>query len=137
VSFLSLNEDEKICSIGRSALLAMTFSLINPHAYLDAFVLIGGYSAKYSSLEQRLTLGLGAAVYSGVWFLVLSSLAAIVKPLLENQMRMRLISTLAGIFLIYLSGKLALDVLGGLPEISLIPWPRHAGELRLFTTVVI
>src|SRR5690606_9384783 len=51
-------ESEK--DLKKSILKAMTFSLINPHAYLDGIVLIGGYSIKYSELQDRLILGLGA-----------------------------------------------------------------------------
>src|SRR3989344_3261725 len=61
-------------TLKRSILLAITFSILNPHAYLDAFILIGGFSSKYELLQDRLMLGLGAGVYSGVWFLLLSSL---------------------------------------------------------------
>lgn len=98
-------------TLKRSILLAMTFSILNPHAYLDAFILIGGFSTKYEALQDRIMLGLGAAVYSGIWFLVLSTLSSVMKPILEQPQRMRLMMSVAGIFLIFLSGKLGMDVL--------------------------
>lgn len=103
-------------SLKKSALLAVTFSILNPHAYLDAFVLIGGYSSKYSHLDQRIILGLGAAVYSGLWFLVLSSCSAVMKPFLCDQKRMKLVSFCTGSVLVYLSGKLAMDLLQWVPS---------------------
>lgn len=111
-----------VTTLKRSILLAITFSILNPHAYLDAFVLIGGFASKYSTVQERVTLGLGAAIYSGVWFLMLSSLAMKVKPLLQNPARMRLVMASAGVFLIVLSGKLALDVLNWLPPIPRNPY---------------
>jgi L-lysine exporter family protein LysE/ArgO len=123
-------------NLKRSALLALTFSVLNPHAYLDAFVLIGGYSSKYGELNERLMVGVGAAVYSGIWFLLLSSFSGFMKPFLENQRRMRMISTCAGVILLILSGKLAMDVLNWIPEGSLYPWGGPEGNLNLFTGVI-
>ncbi len=102
-------------SLKRSAMLAITFSILNPHAYLDAFVLIGGYSSKYADLDQRIMLGLGAGIYSGLWFLVLSSFSGLMKPLFNNQKRMKMISVCTGFVLVYLAGKLAVDLVKWMP----------------------
>lgn len=125
-------KDFGIHSFKRSIILAATFSILNPHAYLDAFVLIGGYASKYTSLEERLVLGLGAAIYSGVWFLILSSLSSYMKPLLLNPQRMRSIMATAGILLVFLSGKLALDVVQWIPSgiFTLLPL-----KLNLYTAI--
>lgn len=104
--------------IKKSIVLAFTFSVFNPHAYLDAFILIGGFSAKYAAMEDRLVLGLGAAFYSGCWFLILSSLSSTMKPFLEHPKRLKMIMTLAGGALVFLSGKLSIDVLGWIQEES-------------------
>jgi len=68
-----LSDVVKEKSLRKSILAAVTFSILNPHAYLDGVVLIGGYSSKYSELPLRMGVGLGAATCSLVWFLVLSS----------------------------------------------------------------
>jgi L-lysine exporter family protein LysE/ArgO len=94
----------------RAVLLSFTFSILNPHAYLDAIVLIGGYSTKYSELGMRMALGVGAACFSLVWFLMLSFGARSVKPFFENQRSSRFLSSLAGLLLIFLAGKLSTDV---------------------------
>lgn len=113
-------EDQEVLgldkSFRRSILLAVTFSILNPHAYLDAFVLIGGFSAKYDLLGDRLWLGLGAATYSLIWFLVLSSASSYMKPLLNNPKRMRVLMSVAGLCLVFLSGKLGMDVYGWMVE---------------------
>lgn len=99
-------------TVRRSILLSITFSILNPHAYLDAIVLIGGYSTKYDALSDRVTLGLGAAGFSLIWFLTLSYGASIMKPLLQNPRRMRMISGVTGVVLILLAGKLSGEVYG-------------------------
>lgn len=108
-------EREVTTTLKQSLVMALTFSLLNPHAYLDAFILIGGFSSKYGQLEERILLGLGAAIYSGVWFFVLSSLSSTLKPFLLNPKRMRVITGSSGLVLIVLAGKLAVDVYGWLP----------------------
>jgi L-lysine exporter family protein LysE/ArgO len=91
-------------------LSAITFSMVNPHAYLDGIVLIGGYSSKYGTIEQRMALGLGAAIYSLVWFLVLSSASSILMPFFKDLRRMRYLMSASGLILILLSVKLGFDV---------------------------
>lgn len=98
-------------SLKKSIMLAMTFSILNPHAYLDAFILIGGFSTKYDSLEERVMLGLGAGFYSGLWFLILASLSSFMRPILEHPLRMKMIMSVAGCLLVFLSGKLGVDVI--------------------------
>lgn len=103
-------------SLRRSILSAITFSLINPHAYLDGIVLIGGYSAKYADLQDRVILGLGASTFSLIWFLVLSSASSQMMPLFKSPRRMRYVMSTAGVVLIFLSAKLSLDVYGWVME---------------------
>ena len=96
--------------IKRSILLAITFSLLNPHAYLDAIVLIGGYSTKYSLLTDRLLVGLGAGCFSLIWFLFLSSASSLMKPIFANTKVFKLITICSGLVLLFLSYRLGLDV---------------------------
>ena len=96
--------------IKRSIVLAITFSLLNPHAYLDAFVLIGGYSTKYSLLSDRILVGLGAACFSLIWFLFLSSASSLMKPIFAHAKILKLITTCSGFILLFLSYRLGLDV---------------------------
>lgn len=106
----------------QSMLFAATFSILNPHAYLDAFVLIGGYASKYDSMDERIALGLGAATYSGLWFLMLSGLSGLMRPFLTDPIRLRRVMATAGLVLMCLSGRLALDVFEWIPRDS-IPSP--------------
>ena len=129
-------------TLKRSVLLAVTFSVLNPHAYLDAFILIGGFSTKYEALQDRLMLGLGAAVYSGIWFLILSTFSSVMKPLLVQPARMQKIMSVAGVILVFLSAKLGLDVVDWIilefkPELalqSIITYPLPPGTI--FTAIL-
>lgn len=117
----TLTEDQKEVlshqkDLKRSLMLAVTFSILNPHAYLDAFILIGGFSSKYDLLSQRLAVGLGASAFSLIWFLVLSGASSFMKPLLCHPVRMRLVTSVAGLCLIILSAKLGMDVYGWIIE---------------------
>lgn len=103
---------EDQASIGKSILKAMTFSVVNPHAYLDGIVLIGGYASKYPEMGQRVMVGLGASIYSLVWFLMLSNASSAVMPFLQNTRRLRFAVSVSGVVLIFLSFKLSVDVYG-------------------------
>lgn len=123
----------------RSAILAMTFSIVNPHAYLDAFVLIGGYSSKYADIDQRLMLGLGAAIYSGVWFLVLSKFSSFMKPFLTDRKRMKYVSVCTGSVLLFLSAKLSADIFDWIPSgLNLNPYAVavHPENVTLFNSIL-
>lgn len=139
---LGKNQTRLESTLKRSILLAMTFSILNPHAYLDAFILIGGFSTKYDALSERIAVGLGAAVYSGIWFVVLSTMSSILKPLLENPKRMRLVMCLAGVALIFLSGKLGMDVIEWVKvaiasqttALEIVSYPSPPGQV--FTSIL-
>lgn len=109
-SFSPHETEHKSNTLIKSILGAITFSVVNPHAYLDGIILIGGYSTKFSELSERVALGSGAAFYSLVWFLVLSSASSTLMTFLGNPRRMRFAMNLSGLILILLSARLGVDV---------------------------
>lgn len=112
----------------REAILrSISFSIINPHAYLDGIVLIGGYSAKYAEFGHRLCVGLGAASFSLIWFLLLSQGSGLLLPVFRNPQRMRWIMGSAGVCLLFLSAKLSADVIGWINEL----YPDHVTAFTL------
>lgn len=110
------SEEFRRLTFRTTILKAITFSVVNPHAFLDGIVLIGGYSAKYSLLSDRVILGLGAASYSLLWFLVLSTGASAMMSLFKNPRVMKVMMGSAGVVLLFLSAKLSLDVYGWVVE---------------------
>jgi L-lysine exporter family protein LysE/ArgO len=139
---LTVKSDNLKLTIKKSIILSFTFSILNPHAYLDAFILIGGFSTKYAEMNDRIVLGLGAACYSGIWFLILSTLSSAMKPILEHPGRMRMVMSCAGLALIFLSGKLGLDVVNWInlefhPALAFNDWmsyPNPPGTM--FTSIL-
>jgi L-lysine exporter family protein LysE/ArgO len=113
--------------IKNAVLSSVTFSVLNPHAYLDGIILIGGYSSKYPDLSLRLALGAGASTFSLIWFLLLSYGAATMRPVFADRRRMRLVMSTAGVVLLFLSARLSMDVIGWLQEI----YPETASTLSL------
>ncbi len=124
---ITFNED-KSSGLKVAILNAVTFSVINPHAYLDGIVLIGGYSSKYSDLSMRLAFGLGAASFSLIWFLALSTGAAIMMPFFQSPKRMRIIMSSAGLVLLFLSAKLSMDVYSWIEDM----YPETVSSLALW-----
>lgn len=96
---------------------SISFSVINPHAYLDGIVLIGGYSSKFPELTNRMALGLGAASFSLLWFLLLSVGASALMPIFQNARRLRVMMCCAGFMLLFLSARLSLDVYAWIIEL--------------------
>jgi L-lysine exporter family protein LysE/ArgO len=97
-------------SVRKTILATIGFSLLNPHVYLDTVVLIGGYSTKFSDLSERFGFGLGASLFSTLWFFGLALFAAMGHRFLNNHRAMRTISFLSGMILLALAIKLGSDV---------------------------
>lgn len=89
---------------------AIGFSLLNPHVYLDTVVLIGGYSTKFEIFFDRFIFGVGASIFSSIWFFSLSILASFTSNFFNNKKSMRIVAFFSGLILLGLSVKLGLDV---------------------------
>ncbi|MDX2494507.1 MAG: LysE family transporter [Desulfuromusa sp.] len=89
------------------ATLALTF--LNPHVYLDTFVLIGGLSGQLAQTERYL-FGAGAMTASFLWFFALSLGAGLLAPLFRKPLAWR-----------FLDGFVCLTMWG--IAISLL-WPK-------------
>ncbi len=120
--FLKLREGLRSTAISQTAadqsvtlkatlIAALSFSLLNPHVYLDALVLIGGYSTKFPAMGERLLFGAGAASFSVIWFLALAFGAAAISTHLQSAKVLRGLSLASGVVLIALSFKLGTEAL--------------------------
>lgn len=99
----------------KQALLAtLGFTLLNPHVYLDAVVLVGGYSSKFEAFHERFYFGSGASVFSTIWFFGLATLSSYGGKFLNNARALRRVSLVSGLILIFLAIKLGLDVMSWL-----------------------
>ncbi len=113
----AITSDKGKSGLRLAIMSSISFSVINPHAYLDGIVLIGGYSSKFPDLTNRMALGLGAASFSLLWFLILSVGASALMPVFQNARRLRVMMCCAGFMLLFLSARLSIDVYSWIIEL--------------------
>ncbi|WP_372654363.1 LysE/ArgO family amino acid transporter [Halobacteriovorax sp.] len=91
------------------ALMALSFTLLNPHVYIDTFFLIGGYAGKFDSQHKKILFGLGAGSFSCLWFFFLAGFASKFSIFLTKERVAKWVSLFTGLTLAYLAYKLGLD----------------------------
>jgi L-lysine exporter family protein LysE/ArgO len=77
-------------TLKKAILTALAFSWLNPHAWLDTAVLVGGASLSFASPENW-WFGFGAATASTIWFFGLGATASALSPWLAKPLTWRLI----------------------------------------------
>jgi L-lysine exporter family protein LysE/ArgO len=93
-------------------LLALGFSLLNPHAILDSLILIGGGSSLYPGYQHLFLLGVLSSSF--LWFSLLTLSAFYFSQYLSKAHVWRRIELLSGSIMLFLSIKLLLlAVYGG------------------------
>lgn len=91
-----------------ATLLAVTW--LNPHVYLDTFVVLGSLGGQLPA-EARKWFALGSASASLLWFFGLAILAAWLAPGLNTAKAQRIINLLVGLVMWAIALKLALQAL--------------------------
>jgi len=98
-------EDEPIAlSFKKAILTLLAVSLLNPHTYLDACVLMGSIGTNFLN-DERLSFTIGAISASFIWFFSLSYGAKFLQPIFAKPIAWRILDFLIGciMFLIALS----------------------------------
>lgn len=90
-------------------LTTLSFTLLNPHVYIDAFFLIGGYSTRFDLAQHRLLFGLGAGVFSIVWFYFLVTFSSKFSHILTKEKNLRITSLATAVILGFLAHKLGTE----------------------------
>ena len=85
-------------------MLALGFSLLNPHAIIDSLVLIGGGSGQFPGHERVFLLGVLSS--SLLWFTVLTFTAYYFSNILARATVWRRVELGSGILMVFLSIKL-------------------------------
>ncbi|UOD50438.1 LysE/ArgO family amino acid transporter [Orrella daihaiensis] len=88
---------------------ALTFSWLNPHAWIDTAVLIGGASLAYQA-DARTGFGVGAMVGSLIWFVAFGALAWWMGKRLGQTSIWRWMDGLVAIMMWAIAATIALDV---------------------------
>ncbi|WP_075182390.1 arginine exporter ArgO [Pantoea sp. 1.19] len=90
----------------RIVLTLMAVTWLNPHVYLDTFVVLGSLGGQLPT-EPRRWFALGTITASLLWFFGLALLAARLAPRLNTVLAQRTIQLLVGIVMWGVAGKLA------------------------------
>jgi L-lysine exporter family protein LysE/ArgO len=94
-------------TMGKIILLALSFSLLNPHAILDTVVLIGGFATQYEGWEQYEFM-LGTMAASVIWFCLLVLLSRFASKYLMSPRGWQVLEFTSGFIMIALAVKLYL-----------------------------
>jgi len=86
-------------------LLAVTW--LNPHVYLDTFVVLGSLGSQLPSVAARRWFALGTISASVLWFFGLALLAAWLSPRLRTALAQRMINLLVGGIMWFIAFQLA------------------------------
>jgi len=97
-------------SFWKITLIAFSFSLLNPHAILDVFVLIGGAANKYRTTIHQYQFVLGAMTASLIWFFGLTTISVYLNKLLYYKRAWSILETISGVLML----GIALNVAGKL-----------------------
>lgn len=104
-SMESLKENR--LSLRAVVLTCLAFTFLNPHVYLDTFILIGGISASYDG-NLKLAFTLGAMIASFVWFFSLGYGARLLAPFFEKPNSWQVLDGLIAIVMFGLGVSLLL-----------------------------
>lgn len=100
----------KAVSQKKALLMALGFTLLNPHVYMDTFFLIGGYSSKFPTQIEKISFGIGAGSFSVLWFFFLSLFSSFFSNQLKKETFARALSLISGIILGLLAVKLGKEI---------------------------
>lgn len=89
---------------------AASFTLLNPHVYLDTVLLMGTIGARQPADERAWFVG-GAAAASGVWFTSLGYGARLLAPLFARPRSWRILDSLVGVTMLTLAALLVRQAL--------------------------
>jgi len=91
---------------------ALAFAWLNPWAYVDTMVLIGGVSVKYTTDMARLTFLMGAVIASGTWFYLIGYGAKKAAPLFKKPATWRVLDGIITAVMLGVAGMLVRHQLG-------------------------
>lgn len=109
----SLNADEVREEPPRAArvlFMAIGFSWLNPHAWLDTVVVLGGIASGFPGVA-RLAFAMGACTASFLWFFALGHGAAKLAPIFARPAAWRVLDALIGVAMWVIAGSLLVPVL--------------------------
>lgn len=93
-------------SLRGTILATLSFSFLNPTAYLDTVLMIGTAGSRFP-VDQRFVFGVGAVIASGLWFFSLTYGSSRLAPLLRHPLAWRTLDVISGCIMVGLAGSLS------------------------------
>ena len=81
----------------------LALSLLNPHAYVDAFVIIGGFCATLEANLEKTYFYLGAISASFVWFFLLGYGSMMLSRFFTSAMLWRILDLIVAAIMFYIA----------------------------------
>lgn len=94
----------------KTFLIALGFSLLNPHAFIDSFVILGGV-ANHLPTDARWQFALGAITASFTWFFVLVTVAVYFSPVLQKKKTWQWMEFISGCVMLYIAAHFIIAAL--------------------------
>jgi L-lysine exporter family protein LysE/ArgO len=107
---LELDSKKTQTSLKKTVSLLLVFTLLNPHAYLDTILLIGGVGANYTTTADKLLFLSGCLSASSVWFILLGYGSRALIPFFKKDITWRILDTIIAIIMFLIAYSL-LDLL--------------------------
>ena len=83
-------------------LTTLALTLLNPHAYVDAVMLIGGSAASLPADGKQLFLA-GSLLASALWFLTIGYGSRLLLPLFRRARTWQILDSLIAMMMLYLA----------------------------------
>jgi L-lysine exporter family protein LysE/ArgO len=87
-------QGKEVGSLLAATITCLAFTWLNPHVYLDTFVLLGSISTQYEG--QQVAFGLGAIFGSFVFFFSLGYGAKLLIPVFKNPKAWKVLEFIIG-----------------------------------------
>lgn len=100
-------QEQVVRSRWRVIMTLVAVTWLNPHVYLDTFVVLGSIGGQLGS-DMRIWFTAGAVCASILWFFGLALLAAWFSPVLQKPVSQRIINLFVGSVMWYIAVQLAL-----------------------------
>jgi L-lysine exporter family protein LysE/ArgO len=91
---------KEVGSASTAVLTCLAFTWLNPHVYLDTFILLGSISTQYDG--QQLAFGVGAITGSFVFFFSLGYGAKLLIPVFKNPKAWKVLEFIIGFVMLAL-----------------------------------
>ncbi|MGJ8680898.1 LysE/ArgO family amino acid transporter [Paraglaciecola sp.] len=90
----------------KTAMICLAFTWLNPHVYLDTFVLLGSISTQFVGTKLEFTLG--AIIASFVFFFSLGYGARLLTPIFHKPISWKVLEVFVGLLMLILATTLIL-----------------------------